>query len=92
MSFTALKTVAGVVHPTFQVACRALGLLEDIAHWDRTLEEASISYSPNKIRELFAIKLVFCQIGDPIICGRNSETVLRKMLDGKWRELSLIHI
>ena len=30
------------------------------------LEEGSISDSPNKIRELFAIMLVFCQVGDPI--------------------------
>lgn len=66
ISFTALKTVAGVVQPTFQAACRALGLLEDDAHWNRTLEEALISNSPKKIRELFAIMLVFCQVGDPL--------------------------
>ncbi|GFR22422.1 ATP-dependent DNA helicase [Trichonephila clavata] len=65
-SFTALKIVAGVVQPSFQAACRALGLLEDDTHWNSTLEEASISESPNKIRELFAIILVFCQVGDPI--------------------------
>ncbi|GFW53891.1 ATP-dependent DNA helicase [Trichonephila clavipes] len=65
-SFTALKIVAGVVQPTFQAACKALSLLEDDAHWNSTLEEASISEFPNKIRELFAIILVFCQVGDPI--------------------------
>ncbi|GFQ71964.1 ATP-dependent DNA helicase [Trichonephila clavata] len=65
-SFTALKIVAGVVQPSFQAACRALGLLEDDTHWNSTLEEASISESPHKIRELFAIILVFCQVGDPI--------------------------
>ncbi|GFQ86136.1 ATP-dependent DNA helicase, partial [Trichonephila clavata] len=55
-----------VVQPSFQAACRALGLLEDDTHWNSTLEEASISESPNKILELFAIILVFCQVGDPI--------------------------
>ncbi|GFR06690.1 ATP-dependent DNA helicase [Trichonephila clavata] len=65
-SFTALKIVAGVAQPLFQTAFRALGLLEDDTHWNSTLEEASISESPNKIRELFAIILVFCQVGDPI--------------------------
>lgn len=59
-SFTALKTVSGVVHATFQAACNALGLLEDDGHWDRTLEEASLSHSSHKIRELFAIMIVFC--------------------------------
>ncbi|GFV64343.1 ATP-dependent DNA helicase [Trichonephila clavipes] len=65
-SFTALKIVTGVIQPSFQAACKALGLLEDDAHWNSTLEEASISESPNKIRELFAIILVFCQVGDPM--------------------------
>lgn len=55
-----------MIQPTFQVACRPLGLLEDDAHWDRTLEEATITDSPKNIRELFAKMLVFCQIGDPL--------------------------
>ncbi|GFX95421.1 ATP-dependent DNA helicase [Trichonephila clavipes] len=55
-----------IVQPSFQAACKALGLLEDDAHWNSTLEEASISESLNKIREFFAIILVFCQIGDPM--------------------------
>ncbi|GFT05677.1 ATP-dependent DNA helicase [Trichonephila clavipes] len=52
--------------PSFQATFNALGLLEDDAHLNSTLEEASISESPNKIRELFAILLVFCQVGDPM--------------------------
>ncbi|GFW67307.1 ATP-dependent DNA helicase [Trichonephila clavipes] len=43
---------------------KQLGLLEEDAHWNSTLDEVSISESPNKIRELFAIILVFCQVGD----------------------------
>ncbi|GFQ65995.1 ATP-dependent DNA helicase [Trichonephila clavata] len=65
-SFTALKIVARVVQLSFQVACIALSLLEDDTHWNSPLEQASISEFPNKIRELFAILLVFCQVGDPI--------------------------
>ncbi|CAH2108543.1 unnamed protein product [Euphydryas editha] len=64
-SFSALKTVDGVIHTTFQAACRALGLLEDDANWYRTLDEACISDSPYKIHELFAIMLVFCHVDDP---------------------------
>ena len=64
-SFTTLKTVAGIVHPTFHSACKSLGLLEDDANWDHTLEEASLFHSPNRIRDLFAVILVFCQVGDP---------------------------
>lgn len=61
-SFLNLKTVVGVIHPTFQSACRALGLLEDDIHWDHTLEKAALQ----KIRELFAIMLVHCQLSDPM--------------------------
>ncbi|XP_053598610.1 uncharacterized protein LOC128668835 [Microplitis demolitor] len=65
-SFTALRTIKDVIYPTFQEACRVMGLLEDDAHWDQTLAEVSISHSSFKIRELFAVMLVFCQVGDPI--------------------------
>ncbi|KAI9911223.1 hypothetical protein PsorP6_009643 [Peronosclerospora sorghi] len=33
-SFEHLRTVDGVVHPTFQSACGALGLLKEDAEWD----------------------------------------------------------
>jgi hypothetical protein len=52
--------VNGVVHPTFKSACKALGLLEDDQHWHATLEEAAVCKLPFRIRELFAIMLVFC--------------------------------
>ncbi|XP_044587019.1 uncharacterized protein LOC123266682 [Cotesia glomerata] len=65
-SFTALRTIKDVIYPTFQEACRVMGLLEDDAHWDKTLAEVSISDSSYKIRELFAVMLVFCQVRDPI--------------------------
>lgn len=65
-SFSSIKTVNGVVHPTFQSACKALGLLEDDKHWDTTLEEAALSNSPCKLRELFTVMLVFCQLSDAV--------------------------
>ena len=37
-SFELLRTVNGEVLPTFQSACRALGLLEDDQHWHNALE------------------------------------------------------
>lgn len=65
-SFSELKTVNGVLHPTFQSTCKALGLLEDDKHWDTTLEEAALCDSPFKLRELFTVMLVFCQLSDPM--------------------------
>ncbi|KAL4153295.1 hypothetical protein QTP88_001128 [Uroleucon formosanum] len=56
ISFEALKTVNGQVHPTFKSTCKALGLLEDDEHL-----YAALCQSPHKIRDLFTIILVFCQ-------------------------------
>ncbi|GFS57403.1 ATP-dependent DNA helicase [Nephila pilipes] len=76
-SFKALKTVGGVENPTFQAAGRTLRLLEDDNHWARTLEEASIFDFPYKIREFFAIMIVFCQVGDPIkLWGKYRDSLL----------------
>ncbi|XP_074097687.1 uncharacterized protein LOC141526552 [Cotesia typhae] len=93
-SFNDLKTVEGVEHPTFQATCRVLGLLEDDINWDRTLEEASIFDSPYKIRELFAIMLVFCQVGDPIkLWTKYRESLaedIKRQMERESRDVELI--
>jgi hypothetical protein len=61
-SFSDIKTVNGVLLRTFQAACKALGLLEDDKHWDNTVEEAALCNSPYKLRELFTVLLMFCQL------------------------------
>lgn len=63
-SFNFLKTVNGVLYSTYKEACKAKGLLEDNTHWNQTLSEASISYSPQSLRKLFSIIVVFCQVSD----------------------------
>ncbi|KAF0695535.1 ATP-dependent DNA helicase, partial [Aphis craccivora] len=65
-SFLKLKTVNGTIQPNYQTACKALGLLEDERHWDTTMEEAVLCGSPFKLRELFAIMLIFCQLSDAL--------------------------
>jgi len=67
--------VSEMVHPSYQSACQALEFLEDEAHWDQTLEEASISDFPKTIRQLFAILLVFYQVTDPLNFGKSIRTV-----------------
>jgi hypothetical protein len=53
-SFEHLRTVDGVVHPTFQAACRAHGLLEDDNEWELCLEEATVMQTGHQLRQLFA--------------------------------------
>lgn len=43
----------------------ALGLLENDNHWKETLADASLCQSSPKLRELFAILLVFCHPAQP---------------------------
>jgi hypothetical protein len=64
-SFTYLRTVNGVIHPTYQAACMALGLLENDQLWHDTLEEASLFKSSKSLRYLFAIMLHECCLSDP---------------------------
>ncbi|KAF0758990.1 ATP-dependent DNA helicase PIF1-like [Aphis craccivora] len=65
-SFLKLKTVNSTIQPTYQTACKAIGLLEDERHWDTTMEEAVLCGFPFKLRELFAIILIFCQLSDAL--------------------------
>lgn len=64
-SFESLRTVNGVVYPTFRAACQELNLLENDNHWDTTLAEASISASPSQIRTLFSIIISTCFPSNP---------------------------
>ncbi|XP_054723407.1 uncharacterized protein LOC129233404 [Uloborus diversus] len=64
-SFSYLKTVSNVEYPTFKAACMAMGLLEDDKQWQYTIEEAILSSSSFKLRELFSVILVFCHPSDP---------------------------
>ncbi|GFV46447.1 ATP-dependent DNA helicase [Trichonephila clavipes] len=55
-SFTELKIVNGQECQTYREACEARRLLENDNHWDEIMEEAVQCRSPDKIRELYAIR------------------------------------
>mmetsp|Transcript_13935 Transcript_13935/g.25805 ORF Transcript_13935/g.25805 Transcript_13935/m.25805 type:complete len:831 (-) Transcript_13935:1923-4415(-) len=64
-SFEHLRTVNGVLHPTFKDACVASSLIEDDTEWDRTMTEATIWQMPQQLCNLFASLLFFGQPADP---------------------------
>ncbi|XP_078521590.1 uncharacterized protein LOC144790763 [Lissotriton helveticus] len=64
--FDTLFTVNGQLMPTYQAACKELGLIEDDQHWKHTLGDAALSHSPSKLRELFVTILLFCNPSDPL--------------------------
>ncbi|XP_067129653.1 uncharacterized protein [Centruroides vittatus] len=64
-SFQELRTVNGEVCATYREACQELNLLENDAHWDTTLTDASNTAQPQQIRTLFAIILTTCFPSNP---------------------------
>ena len=61
LSFEDLRTVKGVVFPTFKDACVERGLLKDDKEWIRCLDEAKQFQSGKQLRNLFAIILTHCE-------------------------------
>ncbi|GFU28201.1 ATP-dependent DNA helicase [Trichonephila clavipes] len=57
ISFQDLRTVNGQLCATYRQACQELNLLENDAHWDTALADASNTARPQQIRTLFAIIL-----------------------------------
>ncbi|GFW73039.1 ATP-dependent DNA helicase [Trichonephila clavipes] len=64
-SFQELLTVNGHVCATFREALQKLNLLENDAHWDISLADASNTAQPQQIRTLFSIILTTCFPANP---------------------------
>ena len=80
-NFEALRTVHGMLcSSTFQDACRMLGLLEDDTEWHRAMQEATEIVSPFRLRRLFAIILLNCDVCDPSI-----------LYEAHWPAMSVDH-
>ncbi|GFU99553.1 ATP-dependent DNA helicase PIF1 [Trichonephila clavipes] len=65
ISFQDLRTVNGQLYATYRQACQGLNLLENDAHWDTALADASNTARPQHIRTLFAIILATCFPSNP---------------------------
>ncbi|KAL6856293.1 hypothetical protein ACP4OV_019095 [Aristida adscensionis] len=63
-SFEDLRTVDGVVLPTFREAAERRGLIESDNTLDECLTEATMFQMPSSLRRLFATILVFCEPSD----------------------------
>lgn len=63
-SFEDLRTVDGVVYPTFREACQALGMLESDSHWLETFEQAAAFKTGSALRTLFTVIIKFGTVTD----------------------------
>lgn len=64
-SFQHLRTLDNTVHPTFQAACVARGLLDDDTKWVGCFTEAVTFSSERSLRTLFGTALVQGHVSDP---------------------------
>ena len=58
-SFISIRTVRGVVSPTFRECCEKLGLVETDSSLDNALSEAVTFQMPRALRRMFATIMVF---------------------------------
>jgi hypothetical protein len=64
-SFEYLRTIDGVVLPTYKEACLARGLLLDDQEWKECLHEAGLTLMPKPLRALFVTILVHNEPSSP---------------------------
>ncbi|KAI9383363.1 hypothetical protein POPTR_013G071501v4 [Populus trichocarpa] len=64
-SFEDLRQISGIVFATFQLACKALGLLGDDKEWSDVFGEAIPTTSSPQLRQLFVNIIMFCEVADP---------------------------
>ncbi|KAI9121592.1 hypothetical protein K1719_008625 [Acacia pycnantha] len=69
-SYEAIRTVHGVVHPTYHAACIALGLLDDDCEFVAALKEASMWAVGQSLRAMFMSMLLCCCLTGTRLCGR----------------------
>jgi len=65
-SFEDLRTVDGILCPTFKEACLARGLLQDDHEWKQCLQEAADMQTGSQLRILFATLLFHCNPLSPL--------------------------
>ncbi|XP_073265278.1 uncharacterized protein [Populus alba] len=64
-NFEDLRQISSTIFPTFQLACKALGLLGDDKEWSDAFGEAIPTASSPQLRQLFINIIMFCEVADP---------------------------
>ncbi|XP_024523662.1 uncharacterized protein LOC9648472 [Selaginella moellendorffii] len=64
-SFSDLKVLNGVAYDTYRSTAQEMGLLQDDCEWEKCLEESLTFQMPAKVRYLFSVMCLFCELIDP---------------------------
>jgi hypothetical protein len=65
-SYEDLRTISGVLYPTFKDACQAMGLLGDDSEWREAFREAVVWGSAAQMRQLLVTIVLFCSVRDAL--------------------------
>ncbi|XP_071688036.1 uncharacterized protein [Rutidosis leptorrhynchoides] len=76
-SFEDIRSVNGILHPTFKDACFAYGLINDDKEWTEAIDEATLWASGSQLRDFFVTILLFCNVSKPL-----------KLWEQHWEALS----
>jgi hypothetical protein len=96
MSYEDIRTVDGVVYPTFKEVCQVLGYLDDDNEWIQCINEVANWASGNQLHQLFTTILCHSEVSNPKIlwestCEVLSEDILysrRKLLNFQTLQLT----
>ncbi|OMO64424.1 hypothetical protein COLO4_32056 [Corchorus olitorius] len=66
-SYEEIRTVNGILYPTFQSACEALRLLKDDNEWQEALDQTSQWATADYLRELFVYFMMHSRVVNPAL-------------------------
>ncbi|XP_022722231.1 uncharacterized protein LOC111279552 [Durio zibethinus] len=61
-SFEDIRTIDGILYPTFKEASAVMGLLDNDDEWHEAIKEASQWASGHQLRQLFVTLILFCEV------------------------------
>jgi len=84
-SYTQIRTVDGMVHPTFKAACKAMGFLDDDNEWIECINEAAEWATRTQLRQLFATILTHCEVTETKLLWESAWEALSDDIQHKRR-------
>ncbi|XP_071712508.1 uncharacterized protein [Rutidosis leptorrhynchoides] len=83
-TYEEIRTVDGILHPTFKDACFASGLINDDREWTEAITEARLWACGAQLRDLFVTILLFCNVTKPLnLWEANWESLAEDILHKK---------
>jgi hypothetical protein len=90
VDYSSLRTLNGVVFPTFQAACIERGLLEDETELDKVMDEAFLIQFGEQLRSLFCSILLYSTPSKPLeFWNRNREKLAEDWIKENGKETAI---